>query len=244
MTAAPLAPSGRDFDTLTPEQMRTLDAALAGDGAPRWDAFYQDRARPCPFLVDHPDESLVQALQTQAIGPGRALDLGCGHGRNALHLARQGFAVDAVDHAQTALAWARDRAARAGLHLALHCADVFAFQAPADHYDLVYDSGCFHHLPPHRRAAYVRLVVRALKPGAWLGLTCFTPAGGSGLGDDEVYARGTLGGGLGYTEQRLREIWSNGLQVLSVRTMQRPAEGSGLFGEPFLWALLARKPAA
>jgi hypothetical protein len=88
---------------------------------------------------------------------------------------------------------------------------------------------------------YVELVVRALKPGGWFGLTCFRPEGGSGYSDDEVYVRRSLGGGLGYTEEQLRKIWSQGLQVRVLRQMEEPSAESGLFGERFLWVLLAQK---
>ena len=119
--------------------------------------------------------------------------------------------------------------------------NVFELNLAAGDCDLVYDSGCFHHIAPHRRAKYVELVVRALKPGGWFGLTCFRPEGGSGYSDDEVYVRRSLGGGLGYTEEQLREIWSQGLQVRVLRQMEKPGAGSGLFGEGFLWVLLAQK---
>ena len=49
-----------------------------------------------------------------------------------------------------------------------------------------------------------------------------------------------LGGGLGYTAERLREIWSSGLQVRIIRQMDKTSPESGLFGETFLWALLAQ----
>jgi len=81
----------------------------------------------------------------------------------------------------------------------------------------------------------------ALRPGAWFGLTCFRPEGGSGFTDAEVYERGSLGGGLGYTEERLRTIWSTRLDVQILRQMNKPGADSGLFGEDFLWVLLARK---
>jgi hypothetical protein len=38
------------------------------------------------------------------------------------------------------------------------CCSIFAAALPGERYDLVYDSGCFHHLPPHRRQDYVALV--------------------------------------------------------------------------------------
>jgi len=50
-----------------------------------------------------------------------------------------------------------------------------------------------------------------------------------------------MGGGLGYAEERLREIWSSTLRVRVLRRMNKPSTESELFGEPFLWALLAQK---
>lgn len=53
-----------------------------------------------------------------AVAPaGRALDVACGAGRNALHLAELGFDVTGVDIAPTALAQAAAAAARRGLEL-------------------------------------------------------------------------------------------------------------------------------
>lgn len=217
-----------------------LDSLLSGQGGEWWNGFYEDQTKPCPFFVDWPDESLVQWVD-EDMRPGKALDLGCGNGRNAIFLARRGFAVEAVDYSQKAIDWASDRAREAGVAVQLHCRSVFDLDCEAGSYDLVYDSGCFHHMPPHRRRSYVELITKALKPGGWFGLTCFAPEGGSGYSDQEVYERRSLGGGLGYTEEQLRTIWSHGLQVQIVRRMKPQHDGSGLFGEAFLWALLARK---
>jgi len=234
-------PATTDFSHLAEAELRALDAQLAGQDSRRWDAFYQDRARPVPFFVTSPDESLAQWLAQGRLRPGRAIDLGCGNARNAICLARHGFTVEAVDYAPAAVAWARDGIAQAGAAVALVQADVFDLALAPGGYALVYDSGCFHHLAPHRRASYIDRVVRALQPGGWFGLTCFRPEGGSGLSDAAVYERGTLGGGPGYTEAQLRRLWSPGLQVQVLRPMVRPGADSGLFGEPFLWVMLAQK---
>ena len=229
------------FDDLTEAALCELDASLATQTSQRWDAFYQDRAKPCVFFGTAPDESLAAWVQSGVLRPGRAIDLGCGNGRNAVFLARQGFAVQAVDYSRTAIEWARDRIAAAGVEVSLTQQSVFELQIEAGSCDLVYDSGCFHHIAPHRRKTYVDLVLSALKPGGYFGLTCFRPEGGSGYTDSEVYERGFLGGGLGYTEQSLRAVWSSGLQVRVIRQMAETSPESGLFGESFLWALLAQK---
>jgi hypothetical protein len=85
-------------------------------------------------------------------------------------------------------------------------------------------------------------VSRALKPGGGYGLACFRPEGGSGYTDQQVYERASLGGGLGYSADRLRAIWD--AAPFSVRVLRKmtKTDGAGpLFGEDFLWALLAVK---
>lgn len=218
-----------------------LDALLAGRQSDWWNGFYEDRAKPCPFFVESPDENLAHWVDEQLVRPGRAVDLGCGNGRNGIFLARRGFAVEGVDYAQKAIDWAAERVREAGVSMPVRCRSVFELEYAPASFDLVYDSGCFHHMPPHRRRTYVELVAGLLKPGGWLGLTCFRPEGGSGYSDLDVYERRSLGGGLGYTEAQLHGIWSRGLQVRSIRQMRRQGEGSALFGVDFLWVLLARK---
>ncbi len=230
-----------DFSGLDAQALAALDALLAGRQQDWWDSFYENRARPCPFFGTAADESLARWVLDGPISAGRALDLGCGNARNAIFLAGHGFAVDAVDYSQAAIDWAAQRVAQAGADVRLLRQSVFDLEIKPGSLDLVYDSGCFHHIAPHRRHRYVERVAEALAPGGWFGLTCFRPEGGSGYSDDEVYARRSLGGGLGYTQDRLREIWSGGLQVVSIRQMTKPDPASGLFGEPFLWSLWARK---
>ncbi|OEU88091.1 SAM-dependent methyltransferase [Streptomyces abyssalis] len=220
-----------------------------------WDGFYADRARPVPFFVPRPDENLASYGERGLITPGRALDLGCGPGRNALHLASLGFEVDAVDLSPAAIAWAGDRAREAGAGVRFHCGDAFDLKAGGSGrsddsgrsgvlggpYDLIYDSGCFHHLPPHRRVSYLALLDRVLAPGGHLGLVCFA-AGGMGceLGDADLYRRARLEGGLAYTPESLRWIFSD-LTELELRRMRDEPPESAYFGEPFLWTALFRR---
>lgn len=217
------------------------------DAASWWDGFYTDRSRPVPFFVAKPDENLASYVDRGLLTPGRALDLGCGPGRNALYLASLGFQVDAVDLSPAAVAWARERAREAGADIRFHRGD--AFELPAAElggpYDLIHDSGCFHHLPPHRRVSYLSLVDRALAPGGHLALTSFAAGeGGSGseLPDADFYRASGLQGGLAYTPESLRWIFSDLTEVELRRMRDEPAE-SAYFGEPFLWTALFRKDA-
>jgi SAM-dependent methyltransferase len=222
--------------------LRMLDALLEVRGGAWWNEFFADRSKPCPFFVGWPDENLVAWFDEGMLTAGRVLELGCGPGRNAIYLASLGCRVDAVDFSAQAIEWARERAKRAGAPVDFQCRPIFHATFTEGSYDLVYDSGCFHHLPPHRRKDYAELVHRALKPGGSYGLVCFRPEGGSGYTDRQVYERASLGGGLGYSEDRLRAIWDQAPFSLLVLRQMKQADGQGpCFGQDFLWALLATK---
>jgi SAM-dependent methyltransferase len=232
--------------------LRLLDELFApeadrwtGGAAAWWDDFYANRDKPVPFFAAKPDENLVSYLDRGLIAPGRALDLGCGPGRNALHLAARGFEVDAVDLSPAAIAWAEERAREEGCRVRFHRGDAFALTTDAlrGPYHLIYDSGCFHHLPPHRRISYLALLDRALAPGGHFALTCFA-AGRMGceLPDAALYRETGLHGGLAYPPEALRTIFS-GLEEVELRAMRRQPPDSALFGEPFLWTALFRRPA-
>ncbi|WP_405715449.1 MULTISPECIES: class I SAM-dependent methyltransferase [unclassified Streptomyces] len=241
----------------TDDVLRLMDGLFArdadrwtADAGAWWDGFYADRERPVPFFVAKPDENLASYVDRGLIAPGRVLELGCGPGRNAVHLASLGFEVDAVDLSPSALAWAQDRAREAGADIRFHHGDVFELTRTeptlTGPYDLVYDSGCFHHLPPHRRVSYLALLDRVLAPGGRFALTCFASGeGGMGseLPDEAFYGRGGLQGGLAYTPRSLRRIFSD-LTEIELRRMRDEPSGSPLFGEPFLWTALFRRPAA
>ncbi|MCK7625223.1 methyltransferase domain-containing protein [Streptomyces sp. RS10V-4] len=246
----------RDIRTVE-DVLRLLDGLFAPEAdrwtagaAGWWDGFYADRGRPVPFFAAAPDENLVSYVARGLVPAGRALDLGCGPGRNALHLAALGFTVDAVDLSPAAVAWAGDRARAAGATgVRFHRGDAFGgLTGPggplSGPYDLVYDSGCFHHLPPHRRISYLALLDRVLAPGGHFGLTCFAAGEmGSELPDAAFYRRSRLEGGLAYTPEALRGIFA-GLTEVELRRMRDEPPESEWFGEPFLWTALFRRPPA
>lgn len=222
--------------------LRMLDALLEGRSGAWWGEFFANRSKPCPFFVEWPDENLVGWLDEGLITPGRVLELGCGHGRNATYLASWGCSVDAVDFSAQAIEWARERAEQADAAVNFQHCSIFDATFTEGSYDLVYDSGCFHHLPPHRRKDYAELVHAALKPGGSYGLVCFRPEGGSGCTDQQVYEKASLGGGLGYSEDRLRAMWDKPPFSLRVLRQMKKTDGLGpCFGEDFLWAMLATK---
>lgn len=210
----------RDFLRTRDDVLNLLDDLLDGQGGDRWDALFADRATPRPFLVDDPDENLVEWVEDGRLPPGRALELGPGNGRNAVYLAERSWTVDAVDFSAEAVAWTGQRAAAAGVVVGVQHRSIFDLDHEPGCYDLVYDAGCLHHIAPHRRPDYVELVRGALRPGGAFGLVCFRPEGGSGRTDREVYEHRSLGGGLGYTEEQLRLLLADGFAIEVLRQMR------------------------
>jgi SAM-dependent methyltransferase len=226
----------------TCEDVLTMLDALLESSGPAWDDLFESRPERCPFLTDRPDENLVAWYADDQLSPGYVLELGCGQGRNATYLADLGCTVDAIDSSAQAIEWAAERADRAGVRVNFQLGSIFGAAFEEGSYDLVYDSGCFHHLAPHRRRDYVELVTRAVKPGGSFGLVCFRPEGGSGYTDQQVYERASLGGGLGYSAEQLRGLWDRPpFSVRALRPMRKEAATGQRFGEDFLWTLLATK---
>jgi tellurite methyltransferase len=92
--------------------------------------------QPSPFLVEAVECILAQAGAASPLG--RALDLACGSGRDAVYLALCGYAVDAIDVLPDALERARDLACRSGVFLETSEQDLRdSAVLPAGRYDLV-----------------------------------------------------------------------------------------------------------
>jgi cyclopropane fatty-acyl-phospholipid synthase-like methyltransferase len=100
---------------------------------------------------------------------GRALDLGCGTGTNAITLAERGWQVFGIDFSGTAIRRARRKARTANLAIQFFVDDVTHFSAVDGPFDLILDIGCFHALPADARAAYLDTISCLLAPGGtWL----------------------------------------------------------------------------
>lgn len=222
--------------------LNMLDALLREPTA-FWDSFYEDRTKRIPFFVDKPDENLVAYVEQRQLPLTRVLELGSGPGRNALYLAERGSQVDAIDLAQSSIDWANERANERQLDVRFRQGNLFELSIEDGAYDFVYDSGCFHHIAPHRRHDYIRVVTDALRPGGCFALTCFVEGGqygGSDMTDWDVYRQRSLQGGLGFTEDKLRSIFDT-FDILEIRLMQEAAPTDPVFGLSGLWTALFQK---
>ena len=77
---------------------------------PPWNDRYAS-GEPLPWDTGTPDPVLVEMIESHAIVPGRALEVGCGTGTNAIYLADHGFDVVGVDISPLAVDNARGQGA-------------------------------------------------------------------------------------------------------------------------------------
>jgi SAM-dependent methyltransferase len=110
--------------------------------------------------------------------PGRALDVGCGSGADAVYLAKRGWRVTAVDAVEKALARARERAAEEGVEVDWIRGDVTSLGGLAlePGFNLLYDFGCLHGLSDSRRRGVAAGLTELAAPGAMLLVLAFKAA--------------------------------------------------------------------
>ncbi len=117
-------------------------------------AFY--RLGLTPWEQDDPAEALADLVTgPQAVPPGRALDIGCGTGADAIFCARNGWQVTGIDDVPLALKRARARATAAGTEVRFVQADVTRTSPKqvGSGYQLLIDMGCLHNLDQRVRPA-------------------------------------------------------------------------------------------
>lgn len=175
------------------------------------------------------------AAVADRIPPGPVLCLAEGEGRNAVHLARRGHAVTALDLSAVGLDKAAALARAQGVPLATVVADLSDHAiAPAAWAGIV---AIFMHLPPALRARVLAQVAAGLRPGGVFVLECYTPA------QLAFNTGGPRDAALLPTLALLRAELP-GLDFVHAQELEREiVEGSGHTGRGAVVQVVARRPA-
>ena len=134
----------------------------AAGQAAEWDARYGERDDA--MWSGRPNGRLV--AEVAELPPGRALDVGCGEGADAIWLAHRGWSVAAIDVSDVAIGRARAAATREGVDVEWTCGDALGTPFPAGSFDLV--SLQYPALPKQAGDAAVRALLAAVRPGGVL----------------------------------------------------------------------------
>jgi ubiquinone/menaquinone biosynthesis C-methylase UbiE len=105
------------------------------------------------------------------------LDVGCGSGENALHIAALGLSVLGVDVAETALGLAREKAVERGIEAEFATADALQLEGLGRRFDTVLDCALFHTFDSEERARYAASLASVAEYGGTLYVLCFSDDG-------------------------------------------------------------------
>lgn len=182
-----------------------------------WDERYRGRDR---LFSGEPNGVLV--AEAARLRPGRALDVGCGEGGDAVWLASRGWLVQGLDIAPTALERARVLAGRAGVadRVEWVLGDVAAAPLEAGAFDLV--SAQYFPLLKSAGSAALAGLVSAVAPGGVLLVVGHDPGEvdpAHGFDPDRFVMPGAVAAALG-------EGWSVEVDQVRARTVPAPA-GTG-----------------
>jgi 2-heptyl-1-hydroxyquinolin-4(1H)-one methyltransferase len=130
-----------------------------------------------PWSIGEPQPEIAALIDAGKFH-GDVLDAGCGEAEVSLYLAERGFTTVGLDQSPTAVALAREAAARRGLTTAsFDVADISAFTGYDGRFGTIVDSTLFHSMPVELRDGYQRSIVRAAAPGASYFVLVFDRAG-------------------------------------------------------------------
>jgi SAM-dependent methyltransferase len=129
--------------------------------AHEWDARYAEKAA---LWSGRPNGRLV--AEVADLSPGRALDVGCGEGADAIWLARNGWTVTAIDVSQVALGRAQEAAGLGGADVEWICGDALQVVLPNGSFDLL--SMQYPALPKAAGEAAAHALLDTVRPGGVL----------------------------------------------------------------------------
>ncbi|MFK4565478.1 class I SAM-dependent methyltransferase [Enterococcus sp. UD-01] len=104
----------------------------------------------------------------------KILEIGCGIGSESTFLAVRGMNVTAMDISESAIQTATKIADLYGVKVHWKVGNILTVDLLENHYDVITDQGCFHHLSNDEREIYVKQVNKALKPGGMLLIRGFS----------------------------------------------------------------------
>ena len=102
--------------------------------------------------------------------PLKVLDIGCGEGRNAVFLARNGYDVTAFDTSVTGLEKTRILAEKASVNIKTFNADIKEFRLK-ENFDIIFSTGVLHYIPEELRREIFENYKEFTNPG---GLNVFS----------------------------------------------------------------------
>jgi len=145
-----------------------------------WEDVYQTKAADqVSWFSPHLERSLALIQSAAPLRSMSLIDVGGGESTLVDDLLAAGYQdLSVLDISRAAIDATRLRLGQAGEAVNWFAADVTRVALPAARYDVWHDRAVFHFLTDqHQRDAYVRLVMRAVRPGGHVIVATFGPQG-------------------------------------------------------------------
>jgi ubiquinone/menaquinone biosynthesis C-methylase UbiE len=153
-----------------------------------------------PWDIGRPQSEFMR-LEWEGKIRGRVLDVGCGTGENAIHLASIGYDVLGIDLSPAAIDKAKEKAEERESRAVFSVHDALDLPSLGQTFDTVIDSGMFHTFSDRERARFVESVARVLRPGGMYHMLSFSEREPGAFGPRRV------------TQQEIRDTFRDGWRV-------------------------------
>jgi len=211
-----------DLPPVAPPRPRKKDSITLAE----WDEMY--RMGNPPWDIGRPSAEFVRVIEQGPIRPSRALELGCGTGANAVHLALRKYEVTAIDASPLAIERARLRCEQHNALIRFVRGDLFEFAKNAGRFEFVYDVGFYHFVRRFALERFLDLLWWVTEPGSYY----LTLAGASGETAE--------GGPPQVSEDEIRWELGRLFEMVDLRPFrfESPNRSEGFLG----WSCLMRRP--
>ena len=177
-----------------------------------WDQRYKGRD-----LVWTSEANRFLIQEVDGLAPGRALDLACGEGRNAIWLAERGWRVTGVDFSRVGLEKARQLEDARGVHAEWIAMDLLEYRPEPQAFALVIVF--YLQLPEAQRTPILRTAAGAVAPGGTLLLVGhdsrnITEGHGGPQDPSVLYTAGDVS----------RDLCGTGLRIERAERAERPVQ--------------------
>ena len=140
-----------------------------------WDQIYRGYPlEALPWELGKPRKVLIDLVEKGLVKKGKALDICCGAGTNALYLAKKGFQVTGIDISSKAVEYAKEKARKASARIQFQVENFLNLPFEDEEFDFIFDMGCFHHVKVEDRSTFIGGIHRVLKRGGSYLVVCFS----------------------------------------------------------------------
>ena len=210
-----------------------------------WEEVYRKKVKTYKWT---PSDSVVNFFPVlKNISAHKVLDLGCGTGRNALFLSKDGFMVVGVDISKTALQVAYQKIKNGGLHnIILMQGDIADLPFPPQHFDAIISINVIHHAKINDIQKIVNEIYRVLRDDGKGLVTVVSDMdykfGKGGRLEEKTYELGEgVHGEKGIIHHFFNELETKALfnkfKILTTRLLQKDVEG----GRNYHWQVTFSK---